>query len=188
MPAKAGGSTMKHVFASCAVAAVCAIGISAQPPAAPKPGTEQKNLARFAGNWKLDGTMEPSPLAPKGGKLTGTENCTMFEGGWHLVCDSTGTGPMGSLKGHSVMTYDRGTKQYRYFAVNNMPDAEMATGTLSGNTWTWTGKMEMDGQTIHSRFTLVEKSPTVHTMQWDMSMDGKSWKTVMNGTSTKTGS
>ena len=95
---------------------------------------------------------------------------------------------MGALKGHFIMTYDRSTKQYRYFAINTMPDAEMATGTLSGNTWTWTSKMDMDGRPIESRFVLTETSPTVHTFKWEMSQDGKSWKAVMEGKSTKTGS
>lgn len=174
---------MRKVLGSFVVAAaLCATGVSAQAP--PKPGPEQKNLARFAGTWRMDGNMETSPLGP-GGKMTGTETCTMFEGGWHLVCESSGKGPMGDIKGHAILTYDRNAKQYRYFSVNNMPDAEMATGTVSGNTWTWNGTMEQGGQKIHSRFTLVETSPTVHTFKWEMSMDGKTWKAVMNGTSTK---
>jgi hypothetical protein len=175
---------MIKVFASCAVATLCTAALYAQDPSTMKPGPEQKNLARFAGTWKMDGTMEASPLGP-GGKMTGTETCKMFEGGWHLVCDSTGSGPMGAIKGHAVMTYDRSAKQYRYFSVNNMADAETATGTLSGNTWTWTSKMDAGGQSIQSRFTIVETSPTMHTFKWEMSSDGKQWKAVMNGTSTK---
>ncbi len=177
---------MKQVLVGCALAGICSAGVAAQNPAAAKPGPEQKNLARFAGTWKIEGMLEASPMGP-GGKFSGTEKCTMFEGGWHLVCDSSGTGPLGTLKGHIIMTYDRAAKQYRYFGINNMQDAEMATGTLSGNTWTWNGETEMGGQTLQSRFTLVEKSPTVHTMTWEMSMDGKSWKTVMTGSSTKAG-
>ena len=178
---------MKKLVAIGALATLCSSALYAQDPSAMKPGPEQKNLARFVGSWKMDGTMEASPLGP-GGKMTGTEKCTMFEGGWHVVCDSTGTGPMGPMKSHAVLTYDRNTREYRYFGVNNMPDAEMATGTKSGNTWTFNSKMDMGGQTIQSRFTLVEKSPTVHTMTWEMSMDGKTWKSVMTGTSTKVGS
>ena len=178
---------MKRIVpAAVVMAAFCTAGIMAQAPA-PKPGAEQKNLARFAGTWKLEGNMEASPLGP-GGKMTGSEKCTMFEGGWHLVCDSTGTGPMGKMKGHAVMTYDRNAKQYQYFAINNMADAETATGTFDGKSWTWNGAMEQGGQKIHSRFTLVETSPTVHDVTWEMSMDGKTWKTVMTGKSTKTGS
>lgn len=169
----------------CVVAAMilASSAVGAQAPA-DKPGAEQKNLARFVGNWKMEGTMEATPLGP-GGKFTGTESCRLWEGGWHLVCDNSAQGPMGNVKGHMLLTYDRAAKHYRYFAVHNMADAEMATGTYSGNTWTWNSTMEQAGQKIQSRFTIVEKSPTVHTFSWEMSMDGKSWMKVMAGTSTK---
>ena len=157
----------------------------AQPPAPPQPGPEQKSLAAFAGTWKMEGKMEASPLGPAG-TFTGSETCRMFEGGWHLVCESTGNGPFGSMTGHAVMTYDRAKKQYRYFAVNNMPDAEVATGTKAGNVWTWTSQMDMGGKTLHSRFVITEDSPTSHSYKWELSDDGKTWKTTMIGRSTKT--
>ena len=160
--------------------------VAAQPQA-PKPGPEHKRLEVFAGTWKMDMTMQPSPLGP-GGKMTGTETCRLFDGGYHVICDSTGDGPMGTMKGHAILTWDRSANQYRYFAINNMPDAELATGTVSGSTWTWTGKTELGGgKSIHSRFTLVEISPTVHNVKWEMSEDGTTWKIVGEGTSTKTG-
>jgi Protein of unknown function (DUF1579) len=177
---------VKRLVLSGVMGLVCAASVAAQPPPA-TPGPEQKNLARFAGTWKMEGTMQTSPLGP-GGPMTGTETCKMFEGGWHIVCDSSGTGPMGAMKGHALMTYDRNAKQYRYFAINNMPDAEMATGTLSGDTWTWTSKMDMGGKTIQSRFTLTHVSPTVQTYKWEMSEDGTNWKPIFEGKSTKVGS
>lgn len=178
---------VKGFLAGSALAAACLATVAAQPPGAPTPGQEQKNIARFAGTWKMEGTMHASAFGP-GGAMTGSETCRMLEGGWHLVCDTTGSGPMGAMKGHAALTYDRAAKQYRYFSVNNMPDADMATGTLAGNTWTWTSKMDMGGKTMHSRFVIVEASPTRHTHKWEMSEDGRTWKAAMEGTSTKTGS
>jgi hypothetical protein len=67
-----------------------------------------------------------------------------------------------------------------------MPDAEMATGSKSGNTWTWTSKMDMAGKSIQSRFVINEESPSSHSYKWEMSEDGKTWKTMMTGKSTKT--
>src|SRR5918992_5921371 len=80
-----------------------------------QPGPENKNLEHFVGTWKMEGTMEPSPMGP-GGSFTGTETCRMFDGGFHLVCDSEGSGAMGPMKGHMILAYDRGAKVYRYFA------------------------------------------------------------------------
>jgi hypothetical protein len=154
----------------------------------PKPGPENKRLGVFAGTWKMDGTMHESPLGPAG-KITGTETCRMFEGGFHLTCDSSMTTPTGKMKGYALMSWDPTAKQYRYTAVNSMtPTQETADGTLSGNTWTWTGKTDLGGgKSIQGRFTLVETSPTVHTMKWEMSEDGKSWKVIMESKSTKAG-
>ena len=177
---------MLKAMLTAAAVACCAAWVSAQGPQMPAPGAEQKNLAYFEGTWKMEGQMQASPLGP-GGPTSGTETCKMFDGRWHLVCDSTGTSPMGPMKGHTLMTYDRSTKQYRYFAVNNMPDAEMATGGKSGSTWTWTSSMTMEGKTIHSRFVLTETSPTSYTMKWDMSEDGKKWTPAFEAKATKTG-
>jgi hypothetical protein len=175
----------KTVFTASIAALAFAAAASAQPPA-PKPGNEQSNLAHFLGTWKMEGSMQPSPFGP-GGAFNGSETCRMFEGGWHVVCDSTGSGAMGDMKGHAILTYDRTTKQYRYIGINNMPDAELATGGLSGKTWTFTNKVDAGGKTFHSRFVIVETSPSVHTMKWEMSEDGKTWKTIMDGTATKVG-
>ena len=166
---------------------VTCAGAVAQAQDMPKPGAEQNNLARFVGTWKMEGTAEASPFGP-GGKISGTETCRMFEGGWHVVCDSTATTPMGPMKGHAVMTYDRAAKTYRYVSISNMADAEMASGTRTANGWTFTSTLEMDGKKLHSRFVMTDTSPTVYTMTWEISEDGKNWKPVMTGTSTKTGS
>jgi hypothetical protein len=75
------------------------------------------------------------------------------------------------MKGQVMITWDRVGQRYRYYA-----------------TWTWTNKMDLGGgKTINSRFTIVETSPTVHNLKWEMSEDGKAWKVVLEGTSTKTG-
>lgn len=179
---------MKKAFTTGSlVAFMVSAVVAAQPPAA-KPGPEHKALEAFAGIWKMDMTMHPGPLGP-GGKVTGTETCRMFEGGFHMTCDSSGSSPMGAMKGHAVISWDRNAKKYTYFAINNMQDAEQATGTVSGNTWTWSGKTDLgNGKMINSRFTIVLTSPTVHAMKWEMSEDGKTWTTVMEGTTTKSGS
>ena len=180
----------RTMFAAALLTAfAAAAGARQKPPEPPKPGAEQKNLAIFAGNWKMEGKVEASPLGPAG-TMTGTESCRMLDGGWHLVCESTGTGPWGSMKGYSILTYDRASKQYRIFAVNSaMPDADMSTGVKKGSTWTWTSKMDMGGgKTLHSRFVVIEKSPTLHAYTWEMSEDGKTWTKAMTGMSTKTGS
>lgn len=173
---------------SCSILAVAlATGAAAQPPKA-TPGPENKRLGVFAGTWKVDATVQESPMGPAG-KMTGTETCRMFEGGFHLTCDSSASGPMGKMKGRAIMSWDPVAKQYHYTGISSMmPTEETATGTISGDTWTWTGKTDLGGgKSMQSRFTIVETSPTVHTMKWEMSEDGKAWKVIMEGKSTKAG-
>ena len=155
----------------------------AQPPQE-KPGPEHQALGHFVGNWKIEGKVAPGPMGP-GGPFSGTETCRTIDGGFHIVCDTKGTGALGDMKGHMSMTWDRHAKTYRFFGVNNTPDAEFGTGTYKGNTWTFNSEMIMNGKKFRSRFTLVETSPTVHTVKFEVSEDGKQWVTFMEGKSTK---
>lgn len=174
---------MRKWLVTGAIVAITLPAVGGQTPSM-QPGPENKALEHFVGSWKMEGTMKPSPMGP-GGSFTGTETCRMFEGGFHLVCDSEGSGAMGPMKGHMVLAYDPPAKVYRYFAINNMANPEMATGTHKGNTWTWKSEMDMGGKKVMSRFVIVETSPTVHTMTGSMSEDGKKWTTIMEATSTK---
>jgi hypothetical protein len=164
---------------------VVAVTAFAQAPQMPKPGVEQRNLAYFEGTWKIDATAKPSAFGP-GGAMSATETCRMFEGGWHLVCDSEGSGAMGPMRGHTMMTYDLETKEYRYFSISTMPAAEMANGSYAGKTWTWTNEVTMGGKKILSRFVVNELTPSSYTMKWEASEDGKSWQVVLEGKATKT--
>jgi hypothetical protein len=174
---------MHRLVLGCAVMTLTT-AISAQAPALAKPGPEHANLARFAGNWKMEGKMNPGPMGP-GGAFSGTESCRLFEGGFHVVCDTTGTGAMGDMKGHMVLTYDAGAGKYRYLAVNNTPNAEMAEGTYANKVWTFKSELNEGGKKLWSIFTITETTPTLHAFEWKMSDDGKKWATVMEGKSTK---
>ena len=175
---------MKKLSVACIMACIAVAGASGQGQEVRKPGPEHSNLARFVGTWKMEGKMNPGPMGP-GGPFSGSETCRLFEGGFHIVCDSEGTGAMGAMKGHMMLTYDAAAKKYRYFAVNNTPTAEMAEGTYAGNTWTWKSEMTDGGKKMWSMFTITETSPTVHTFTWKMSEDGQKWMTMMEGKSTK---
>lgn len=174
---------MKNIIALC-LTLVLGTVVAAQPPQE-KPGPEHKNLERFVGTWKMDAKISPGPFGP-GGPMTATETCRMFDGGFHLVCDSTGSGAMGNMKSHMIMAWDRNAKVYRYTSISNMADPELATGTFKAGTWTFKSELDMGGKKFWMQFTIVEKTPTAHEMKMDVSEDGKKWTTMMTGTSTKT--
>ena len=178
---------MTKILLAIGVVIAAAAAATAQETQVPAPGAEQKNLAYFEGTWKVEGTMQASAFGPAGA-MTGTETCRMFEGGWHLVCDSQGAGPMGPMKSHTLMTYDHAVKQYRYFSVSNLPEAEMAAGDRKEGVWQWLTDVTLEGKKIQSRFIMNQQSPSSYTMKWETSIDGTTWQLVFEGKGTKTSS
>ena len=176
---------MKRVSAIVLMAMmVCGILAAAQMPEARKPGAEEKNLAYFAGDWKLDGNLKPGPMGP-GGKFTGSEHDEWMPGGFFLVSHSQGSSAMGEETGLAIMGYDPEKKVYTYDAYNNRGEAEHATGTFDGTTWTWNSNMTMGGKTLKGRFVLRQNSAATYTFKFDMSEDGNNWMNIMEGRGTK---
>jgi hypothetical protein len=151
----------------------------------PKPGPEAKKLEVFTGKWKSESTMQPGPWGP-GGKMTSDDDCAWFEGGFQVVCRSTGDGAMGKMKSEMAMGWNSEEKVYKWMGFDSMGMMGTANGTVSGNTWNWTGEDKMGGKMVKSKYTITLTSPTAYTFKWEMSDDGgKTWKTGAEGKSTK---
>ncbi len=156
----------------------------AQPPA-PKPGPEQKKLDYFAGNWVSEGDSKPGPMGP-GGKMTMNQEAKWMDGGFFVVTHSAyKSASMGDGTGTSFLGYDPQEKVYTYDEFNSAGEAVHAKGTVDGDTWTWTSDMKMGPQTAKGRFTEKILSPTSYTFKFEMSSDGTTWNTVMDGKATK---
>lgn len=162
-----------------------AVVFAQAPSQMPKPGPEQKKLAYYAGTWKSEGEMKASPFGPAG-KATTTDHCEWFMGGFHLVCHSTGRGPIGAMKGLGIIGYNAGEKLYTYYGIDNMGMGSLSKGIVEGNTWTWNGEDKMGGKMIKSRYTIVETSPTAYNFKWETSEDGSTWSAIMEGKTAKT--
>jgi hypothetical protein len=168
-----------------AFAGLCfAASLAAQQTEAPKPGPEVKKLEAFAGKWKGESDMKPGPWGP-GGKMTSESDCTWFEGGFQLVCRENGKGAMGNMKSEAVLGWNGEEKVYKYMGFDSMGMMGTANGTISGNTWNFTGEDKMGGKMIKSRYTITVPSPTSQTFKWETSEDGKTWSTAAEGKSTK---
>ncbi len=150
----------------------------------PSPAPELKKLDFLAGNWTDQADMKASPMGP-GGKMTMTEKNEWMPGGFFLTLHSTFTGQMGSGSGIAFMGYDADAKQYTYDEFNSMGERSHSTGSLDGGTWTWIGDQKMGSQTMKGRFTMKVLSPTSYSFKYEMSPDGTTWNTVMDGKSTK---
>ncbi|HTF44874.1 MAG TPA: hypothetical protein VK641_13280, partial [Terriglobales bacterium] len=66
-----------------------------------------------------------------------------------------------------------------------MGEAEHSKGTVDGDTWTWAADEKMGATTVKGRYTMKVLSPTAYSFKFEMSQDGTSWTTVMDGKSTK---
>ncbi len=179
---------MKRSFGNLAAASVvfaaAAVLAAQQPSEAPKPGPETRKLDVFAGKWKGEAEMKPGPWGP-GGKMTSESDCSWFDGAFQLVCRESGAGAMGKMKSESILGWSSEEKIYKYMGFDSTGMMGSATGTVSGNTWTWTGSDKMGGKMVHSRYTVVLASPTSQTFKWETSMDGKTWTTAAEGKLTK---
>ena len=150
----------------------------------PKPGPELKKLDYFAGTWKTEGDIKPGPMGP-GGKFSGTDHIQWMDGGYFLVTHSEFKSAMGNGTETSYMGYDTNDKVYTYDSFNSMGEADHSKGTLDGDTWTWHNEVKMGPQTMRGQFTIKVVSPTSYNFKFEMSPDGTTWNTVMDGKGTK---
>ena len=173
-------------LATCVAVAFAGLVVAAQAPQ-PKPGPEHKRLGYFVGKWTAEGKMEASPMGP-GGKMTSTDTCEWFQGGFAVICRADGTSPMGPGKSLGIMTYNPDEKVYTYYGVDSsgmMAMTSIPRGTVQGDTWTYTDESMMGGQKVKSRVTIEEVSPTEYTFKMEMQgADGK-WMPLMESTSKK---
>jgi len=158
----------------------------AQAPAGPpKPGPEHKRLEVFVGKWTGSGEVKPGPMGP-GGKMTWTETCAWYAGGFAVMCNSIFKGAMGDAKGHSILTYNAEEKTYVYFGVDSNGAVETSKGGVQGKVWNWAGEGKMGGKLYKMRYSITETSNDAHTFKFEMSSDGgKTWTLVMDGGSNR---
>jgi hypothetical protein len=172
-----------NTIASVALLFVAAASLRAQMPT-PKPAPELKKIDYFAGTWTMDGDTKPGPMGP-GGKMTMTEHNQWMEGGFFVVSHSNYKSAMGNGSGISFMGYNTEEKIYTYDEYNSTGEAVHSKGTVEGDTWTWTSEEKMGGQSMKGRFIMKIVSPTSYTFKFEMSQDGSTWNTAMEGKASK---
>lgn len=151
----------------------------------PKPGPEVKELGYFVGSWKTETEVKANTFMPAG-KTTEISNCEWFPGGFHVVCHTTGNGPMGARQ-LGILGYDSDAKVYTYFGIGSASGGTASSkGKVDGNTWTYTSEDKMGAKTVRGRYTITAVSATSQTFKFETSEDGQTWTEVMEGKATKT--
>lgn len=163
------------------------IGIAATAQT-PTPSPEVKKLDYFAGTWSIEATIPPGPWGG-GGKFTSTGTSEWLQGDFFLVRHGDFTMPQdlgGNSKSVAVLGYDPDKKVYTEDEFDGHGRHELRTGTLNGDTWTWTSTFDAGGMTIHSRQVVKAVSPTSFTTKLQVSADGGStWMDFWDGKGTK---
>lgn len=163
---------MKRIaVASALMVMLSAAAAQAQAPA---PGPEHQKLVVFVGTWTGEGMMEASPFG-KGGPTRSTMTCSRFAGGYHLVCDSDDSMPMGEVKAHSVYGYDTEKKQYYSFGIESNGFGGPMTAKVEESDWTFEGNGTMQGKSFWYRTVLRIVSPNELTYSSEYSEDGRTW-------------
>jgi hypothetical protein len=175
---------MKRALVFLCVSTFAAAAWAQAPGAPPKPGPEHKKLDYFAGKWKSESEMKAGPWGP-GGKMTGGDTCSWFEGGLHLVCHATGTGPMGTVKGLSILGYSSEGKHYTFYGMDSSGWSDGAKGSLEGDTWTWNSEGTMGGQPVKTRYVIKQISPDSYTFKAETSLGGSPFAVMFEGKETR---
>ena len=149
-----------------------------------RPAPELKKLDYFAGTWTTEGEIKPGPIG-SGGKFTGTNRVQWMDGAFFLVTHSEFKGAMGKGAETSYMGYSGIDKMYTYDSFNTLGEADHAKGNLDGDTWTWQSETRMGSQTMKGRLTIKMLSATAYNFKFEMSPDGTTWNTVLEGKDTK---
>jgi hypothetical protein len=146
-----------------------------------QPSPELKKLDYFVGNWKTEAQMKPGRFGP-GGAVSSTERIEWQQGNFFLVGNVDYRSSMANGVELFVMGYDPVKKVFTYTSFNSSGERESATGTFDGYAWTW-----LSGAESPMKWKYVETvvSPNSYRIKFDMSQDGSTWATVMEGTAAK---
>jgi len=154
---------------------------------APKPGPEVKKLDYFVGSWTTEGTIGQGPWGA-GGKFRFDDTMEWMSGNFFVVGHSDFKMPQelgGEGKEIILWGYDTTQNLYTYDVFNSLGERESFKGTLSGDTWTWTGEMTYEGEDMKHRMTMKVLSPASYNMKLEISMDGTTWMPFMEAKATK---
>ena len=154
------------------------------PREIPKPAPELRKLDYFAGTWTTEGEIKPGPMG-SGGRFSGTNHVQWMDGAFFLVTHSEFHGAMGKGAETSYMGYDSDAKVYTYDSFNTLGEADHAKGNVDGDTWTWQSETRVSAQTFKGRLTIKVRSARAYNFRFEMSPDGTTWTTVLEGKATK---
>jgi hypothetical protein len=157
----------------------------AQTAAGPAP--EVSKLGYFVGKWAARGTILPGPWGG-GGEFSWTETTEWMTGNFFVIGHWDFQMPA-ALGGDGeeifIMGYDTCRSVYSFDAFSSQGLHQVSKGTLSEDNWTWTSESIQSGKPVQQKMTMQVLSPTSYNLKFELSSDGATWMTFMEGRATK---
>jgi hypothetical protein len=150
---------------------------------APAEGPRTADHARlevFVGKWNVVGDMAPSALST-GGRFAGVHIGAWDFGGYFVVMRYSGTDNGRPVSQIDLFGWDADSKRYTYDSFNSLGQRASFTGSVAGDTWTWSAEKSAAGTRLLMR--MVQQFTADGTMTWkiETSTDGTHWATAVTG-------
>lgn len=179
------------------VAAVYSLAATAQekkemlPMAAPTPSKDLEAWMKpVEGTWSCDTRMMAGAMGPDSPEMTTKtkvkfmkdkeSNGVWFRGEWSAP--KTKTSP--AMSGAFLISHDDANRVLTQVAWDAMGGASMGTGTITGDTLTWTGEAMMMGKKSKLRETMTKTGPRTATHKVELDQ-GKGFQVTSEDTCTK---
>jgi hypothetical protein len=143
------------------------------PPGPPTP--EHRQLARFAGTWRVRETLHPSPWDPRGGTAEATLVARLILDGLALEEDyeQRREGRV-TYRGHGVLAWDPREARYLlwWFDTLGQPPRAPARGSFEGDRLV----LEQESPVGRARYTYDFVRDGEFAFRIEHSRDGKDWR------------
>lgn len=141
---------------------------------------EIKKLAYFAGKWSGEVDVKATQFGPAS-KFTEAAESDWMPGDHFIVMHWIVKTQAGEGTSLMILGYDSKEKRYTFNTFAGTGETASATGTVEGDTWTFYGDSIANGSTTKSRFSMKALSPSSCATKFEISPDGTTWITVMEG-------
>jgi hypothetical protein len=156
-------------------------------PTAARPAPEVEKLGYFVGKWTTKGTILAGPWGA-GGEFSWTENTEWMTGNFFVIGHWDFQMPAelgGGGKEIFIMGYDGNRRAYSFDAFSSQGLHQVSKGTLVDDTWLWISESIQGGKPVQQKMTMQILSPSSYNLKFELSMDGATWMTFMEGKATK---
>jgi len=156
-------------------------------PTAATPAPEVAKLGYFVGKWTTKGTILSGPWGP-GGEFSWTESTEWMTGNFFVIGHWDFQMPAelgGGGKEIFIMGYDTNRRVYSFDAFSSQGLHQVSKGTLVDDAWLWTSESIQGGKPVQQKMTMQVLSPSSYNLKFELSMDGATWMTFMEGKASK---